>query len=130
MLLYIQESKEKNAVDEATATVDEYVSSVVNNKRTVNAAMTFGHKLDCERRAGIAEGHAKGLSEGHAKGLSEGIAEGIAKGSHDATIIDIGKSVVMLKKSNISKSDAIGLLREEYPDYSEVIIEKLDELYN
>ena len=126
MLLYIQESKEKNAVDEATATVDEYVSSVVNNKRTVDAAMTFGHKLDRERRAGIAEGHAKGLSEGHAKGLSEGIA----KGSHDTTIIDIGKSAVMLKKSNISKSDAIGLLREEYPDYSEVIIEKLDELYN
>ena len=130
MLLYIQESKEKNAVDEATATVDEYVSSVVNNKRTVDAAMTFGHKLDRERRAGIAEGHAKGLSEGHAKGLSEGLSEGIAKGSHDATIIDIGKSAVMLKKSNISKSDAIGLLREEYPDYFEVIIEKLDELYN
>ena len=39
MLLYIQENKEKNAVGEATATVDKCVSSVGNDKRAVDAAV-------------------------------------------------------------------------------------------
>lgn len=105
MLLYIQESKDKNAVDDATAEVDEYLCNVVNNKRTVDAAMTFGHKLDLERKAGIEQG------------------------AHDATIIDIGKSAVMLKKSNVNRVDASVLLNEQYPDYPDVIIAKLDEIY-
>ena len=46
MLLYTQETKDKNAVDKATATVDEYVSGVIRNKRAGDAAMTFGHKPD------------------------------------------------------------------------------------
>ena len=63
--------------------------------------MTFGYKLDQERRAAIKE----------------------------TTIIDIEKTVVMLKKTNIGKTNAIELLNEQYPDYSDVIIAKIDEIY-
>ena len=109
MLLYIQDSRKKNAVDKATTEVDDYVESVVKSKRMEDTTMTLGYKFDQIHRAGVAEG--------------------IAKGSQEATIIAIGKSVDMLKKSNIGKTDAMGLLNEQYPDYSEVIITKIDEIY-
>ena len=102
MLLYIQENKEKNAVGEATATVDKCVSSVGNNKRTGDVAMTFGHKLVLERKAVEKE----------------------------TIIIAIGKSVVILKECNISKEGALNFLNRQYSDYSDVIIVKLNELYN
>lgn len=113
MLLYIQDSRKENAVDESTTEVADYVDSVVKSKRMEDTVMTFGYRLDQERREGIAEGRAEGRVEG----------------TKEATIIDIGKSIVMLKKSDISKPDALGLLNEQYPDYSEVIISKIDEIY-
>lgn len=71
--------------------------------------MTFGYKLDQERRAGVAEG--------------------ILQGTQEATITGIEKTVVMLKKNSISKSAALESLNEQYPDYSDVIIAKIDEIY-
>ena len=88
MLLYIQENKEKNAVGETTATVDKCVSSVGNNKRTVDATRTFGHKLVLERKAVEKE----------------------------TTIIAIGKSVVILKECNIYKEGALNFLNGNIPD--------------
>ena len=105
MLLYIQDSRKENAVDKATHEVADYVDSVVNSKRMEDTVMTFGYKLDQERRAGVAEG------------------------AKEATITDIGKFVVMLKKNNVSKTAALDSLNEQYPDYSEVIIAKIDEIY-
>ena len=101
MLLYIQDSRKENAVDEATHEVADYVDSVVKSKRMEDTVMTFGYKLDQERKAAIKE----------------------------TTIIDIEKTVVMLKKTNIGKTNAIELLNEQYPDYSDVIIAKIDEIY-
>ena len=74
MLLYIQDSRKENAVDESTTEVADYVDSVVKSRRMEDTVMTFGYRLDQERR------------------------EGIAEGTKEATIIDIGKSIVMLKK--------------------------------
>ena len=71
--------------------------------------MTFGYKLDQERKAGVAEG--------------------ILQGTQEATITNIGKTVVMLKECKVSKVDALNSLNEQYPDYSDVIIAKIDEIY-
>ena len=109
MLLYIQDSRKENAVDESTAKVADYVDSVVKSRRMEDTVMTIGYKLDQERKAGLEEGKKEGFQE--------------------ATIIGIGKSVEMFSKSNMSKNDAIGLLKEQYPDYSEVIITKINEIY-
>ena len=62
--------------------------------------------------------------------LSEGVFnQGVEKGSKEATITAIGKTVVMLKKNNISRENALESLNEQYPDYSDVIISKIDEIY-
>ena len=113
MLLYIQDSRKENAVDESTTEVADYVDSVVKSKRMEDTVMTFGYRLDQERREGIAEGRAEGRVEG----------------TKEATIIDIGKSIVMLKQFNISKADALDSLNKQYPDHYDVIISKIDEIY-
>ena len=121
MLLYIQDSRKENAVDESTTEVADYVDSVVKSKRMEDTVMTFGYRLDQERREGIAEGRVEGRAEGRAEGRVEGTKE--------ATIIDIGKSIVMLKQFNISKADALDSLNKQYPDHYDVIISKIDEIY-
>ena len=62
--------------------------------------------------------------------LSEGVFnQGVEKGTKEATITDIGKFVVMLKECNVSKADALNSLNRQYPNYSDVIITKIDEIY-
>ena len=55
MLLYIQDSRKENAVDESTTEVADYVDSVVKSRRMEDTVMTFGYRLDQERREGIAQ---------------------------------------------------------------------------
>ena len=62
MLKYLQETRRKNAVDEATRQVDALVSQVKNLDGVRSSFMTWGDVIDREKQEARDEGRAEGKS--------------------------------------------------------------------
>ncbi len=72
MLKYIQNSKAASAVDEATKELDEYVGNVRRDPEIRGDYMTFGDRIDWEKKMSLEEGIEKGKLEMIAGMLSNG----------------------------------------------------------
>ena len=67
MLRYIQDSNPKNAVDEATSEINQYVKTVKTDPRQREDYMTWGYYIDQEKAESKAEGIAEEKIENECK---------------------------------------------------------------
>ena len=80
MLKYIQNSKAASVVDEATKELDEYVGNVRRDPEIRGDYMTFGDRIDWEKKMSLEEGIEQGLKQGIEKGKLEMIAGMLSNG--------------------------------------------------
>ena len=64
MLKYIQNSKADSVVDEATKELDEYVGNVRRDPEIRGDYMTFGDRIDWEKKMSLEEGIEQGIEQG------------------------------------------------------------------
>ena len=76
MLKYMQDSKESSAVDDATKELDKYVSNVRRNPEVRGNYMTFGDRIDWEKKLSREEGREEGREEEKIRILRNMIANG------------------------------------------------------
>ena len=83
MLRYIQDSDPKNAVDEATSEINQYVKTVKTDPRQREDYMTWGYYIDQEK----AESKAEEKAENECK-LIEKVIKKLIKGKSIPVIAD------------------------------------------
>lgn len=89
MLVYMQDSREENVTDQATARLHDYVSRVKTLPEVKDAYMTLEeyvyYKYREEREQARKEGRAEGLEEGRVEGRKEGRMEGRMEGREEGS---------------------------------------------
>lgn len=90
MLKYIQDSRHRSAVDEATRELDKYVSNVRRDPEIRGNYMTFGDRIDWEKQMSLEEG----IEQGRRQIIENMLKKGKTAGEI-ADICDLDISVVL-----------------------------------
>ena len=90
-------------------------------KKAMTIDMTFEAREEIIRKEEREAGRLQGIEQGIEQGIAQGIEQGIEQG--------IGKAARMLDELGMPKEKALETLLTQYPDYRDVVIRKINEVY-